>query len=414
FMILFAGRLWCTFCPLPAFGEWAARRRLYGVHKLKKWFSLGKKWPKRLDNMWIAALGFLGISLIVPWLVTRPVISGLLFITLIILGLGLHLVYTRRSFCRSICPAGCYIGYHSSDSIFSVRSRDREMCNKHVAKECIQGSPKGYGCPWITPYPGGLTENTYCGQCFECLKSCPLDNMTLKLRMIGRDIPNIAAKARNKFDEAWMGFIRFTLAPMYLLIFFGHYYWIKDWGNMGIIYGANLSTIGLLTPTIEGLSNWLGWALMVGGIALVGYPSLFYLFTWLSKKAVGDLKHSTKQLFLSFSYALAPYGMTLWIAFAISLIMVNWAYPLNAFTDPLGWGWNVLAIDKFSWSPLIPDMLPFIQAPIVLIGLGLAINSTYNIGMRMFEDHSKALRASAVMGILHVLAAFTVIWVLAG
>ncbi|MEE9585937.1 MAG: 4Fe-4S binding protein, partial [Nitrososphaerales archaeon] len=414
FMILFAGRLWCTLCPLPAFGEWSARRRIYGVHRLKKWFSLGKKWPKKLDNMWIGALGFLGISLIIPWLVTRPVISGLLFITLIALGLGLHLVYTKRHFCRSVCPAGAYIGYHATDSIFSVRSRDKEICNKHVAKECMQGSPKGYGCPWVTPYPGGLSENTYCGQCFECLKSCSLDNMTLKLRMIGRDLPNIAAKAKNKFDEAWMGFIRFTLAPMYMLVFFGPYFWIKDWGNMGNIYGANLPTIGLLTPTLGAFGNWLGWAIIVGGLALVGYPAVFYVFSWLAKKSVGDVKQSTKQLFLSFSYALAPFGMTLWIAFALSLIMVNWAYPLNAFTDPLGYGWNVLAIEKFAWNPFLPDMLPYIQAPVLFIGLGLAINSTYNIGMRLFEDHNKALRAAVIMGILHVLAALAVIWILAG
>jgi len=412
FMILFAGRLWCTFCPLPAFGEWLARRRLYGVHGLKKWLSLGKRWPKSLDNMWIGALSFLGISLIVPWLVTRPVISGLLFLTLIILGLILHLIYTKRYFCRSICPAGAYIGYHASDSIFSVRSRDPEMCSKHVAKECMRGSPKGYGCPW-TLYPGGNKENIYCGQCFECLKSCSLDNMTLKLRMIGRDLPSIAAKAKSRFDEAWMGFIRFTLAPMYLLVFFGPYYWIKDWGNMGVIYGANLSTIGLLTPTVDALGNWFRWAIIVSGIALVGYPAIFYTFSWLSKKAVG-VRHSAKQLFLSFSYALAPYGMALWIAFAISLIMVNWAYPLNAFIDPLGRGWNILAVDKFSWSPLIPDMLPYIQTPIVFIGLGLAINSTYNIGVKLFDDHAKALRATVVMGILHVLAAFAVIWVLVG
>ena len=414
FMILFAGRLWCTLCPLPAFGEWAARRRLYGVHSLKKWFSLGKKWPKRLDNMWIGALGFLGISLIVPWLVTRPVISGLLFLTLIVLGLSLHLVYTKRHFCRSVCPAGAYIGYHAGDSILSVRSRDQEMCKKHIAKECMQGSPKGYGCPWVTPYPGGMTESTYCGQCFECLKSCSLDNMTLKLRMVGRDLPNTAAKAKTKFDEAWMGFIRFTLAPMYMLVFFGPYFWIKDWGNMGIIYGANLSSIGLLMPSIGGFANWLGWAVIVGGIALVGFPAVFYAFSWLAKKAVGDVKHSTKQLFLSFSYALAPYGMALWIAFALSLIMVNWSYPLNAFSDPMGLGWNVLAIERFAWTPFIPNMLPYIQAPVLFIGLGFAINGTYNIGLRLFEDHNKALRGAVVMGILHVLAAFIVIWILSG
>lgn len=414
FMILLGARLWCTLCPLPAFGEWSTRRRLYGVHRLKKWFSLGRKWPKQLDNMWIGALSFLGISLIVPWLVTRPIISGLLFVGLVSIATIMHLVFTKRNFCRSICPAGAYIGYHSVDSLFSVRSRDKGTCDKHIAKECMQGSPNGYGCPWLL-YPGGNNDNTFCGQCFECLKSCSLDNMTLKLRMIGKDLPSIAAKAKGKFDEAWMGFIRFTLAPLYMIVFFGPTFWIKDWGNMSNVYGANWPTIGLLTPTPNALSNWLGWAVIVGGLSLAVYPAIFYGFSWLAKQAVGEVKQSAKDLFLSFSYALAPYGMTLWVAFALSLIMVNWAYPLNALLqDPFGYGWHLAPIDKFTWSPLLANMLPYIQAPVIFIGLAFAVNSTYNIGMKLFEDHSKAMKATIVMGVLHFAAALIVMFILAG
>src|SRR3990170_7713466 len=87
-----------------------------------------------------------------------------------------------------------------NNSLFSVRSRDKGTCDKHIAKERMQGSPNGYGCPWLL-YPGGNNDNTFCGQFFECLKSCSLDNMTLKLRMIGKDLPSIAAKAKGKFDE---------------------------------------------------------------------------------------------------------------------------------------------------------------------------------------------------------------------
>jgi hypothetical protein len=146
----------------------------------------------------------------------------------------------------------------------------------------------------------------------------------------------------------------------------------------------------------------------------VVFPSVFYAFSWLAKKSIGEVKHSTRKLFLSFSYALAPYGMTLWLLFALSLIMVNWSYPINAFTDPMGYGWNVLAIDKFAWTPFMPNLIPYIQVPILFIGLGLAINSTYNIGMKLFEDHTKAIRATVVMGALHVLSAIVIIWILMG
>jgi len=411
-MILFAGRLWCTLCPLPAFGEWLARKRLYSVYSLRKWFSLRKKWPKSLNNIWISALGFLGISLIVPWLVTRPVITGLLFFSLIFIALILHLIFTQRYFCRYICPAGGYIGYHSSASIFAIRQRDTSICDRHIAKECIRGSPRGYGCPWML-YPGGLDQNMYCGQCLECLKSCPLDNMTFKLRMIGKDLANLATKAKNKFDEAWIGFIRFTLAIFYELVFFGPYFWIKDWGNMGNIYGANLATISLLSPSLEGVNNWFKWAMMVSGVALLGYPTVFYVFSWIAKKVAKNIKHSSKQLFLSFSYALAPYGLFLWLAFAISLIFVNWAYPITAFSDPFGLEWNLFGT-KFEWKPILPDLLPYIQAPILFIGLALAINSTYNIAMKLLDNHEKAFKTSIVMGTLHTLTALAFIWIIAG
>jgi|Deesub1362A_J573_1020465.scaffolds.fasta_scaffold00067_8 polyferredoxin len=413
FLILFGSRTWCTICPLPAFGEWIARRRIYSVHNPRKWTSLGKKWPKSLNNMWVSALSFLGISLIVPWLVTRPVVTGLLFALLIAIPLFTHIIFDpQRNFCRSICPANGYIGYHSNASIFAVRSRDKSVCDKHRPKECIRGSPTGYGCPWKI-YPGGHNENTYCGQCYECLRSCPLDNMTLKLRMIGQDLAKIAAKAKNKFDEAWMGFIRFTLAVFYELVFFGPYFWIKDWGNMGIIYGANLATIGLLTPSLEGLNNWFKWALIVAGVALVGYPAVFYGFSWLAKKLAGENGISTRQLFLSFSYALVPYGLFLWLAFAFSLILVNWAYPITAFSDPLGWGWNIFGT-KFEWNPISPEVLPYLQAPLLLIGLALAINTTYNIARELLNDHAKAFRATLVMGILHTMAGLVFVWIVAG
>jgi|Deesub1362A_J573_1020465.scaffolds.fasta_scaffold00106_2 polyferredoxin len=416
FMILFAARSWCTMCPIPVFGEWIARRRIIGVNSIKG-LPPGKKWPKSLNNMWAPALGFLGLSLIIPWLVTRPVVTAIVFLSLILLGSVLYLIYPRRYFCKHVCPASGYIGFHSNASIFAIRSKSVQLCDKHVTKECVRGNQKGYGCPWMI-HPGRNRENTYCGQCLECLKSCSLDNMTLKLRMIGKDLVQIAVKARNKFDEAWMGFIRFTLAIFYELVFFGPYFWIRDWGNMGVRYGANLETIGLLTPPPWGIANWFKWALIVSIISLLIYPAVFYTFSWLSKKfagevKAGEVKYPAKQIFLSFSYALAPYGLFVWLAFAVSLLAVFWAYPLTAFSDPLGWGWNLFGF-KFEWDPIKPELLAFIQAPLIFTGLALALNTTYNIARKMFGDHSKAFRATLIMSILHILAAFVLIWIIAG
>ncbi len=412
FMIFFAGRLWCTMCPMPVLGEWLARRRLVEVPKIRKWFSLGREWPKSLDNMWISALGFLGISLIIVWLTTRPVITSLLFLLLIVIGLILHLYNPRRYFCRSICPANGYIGYHANASIFSVRAKDRSTCLRHRYKDCANGSPTGYGCPWGL-YPGGNDENTYCGQCFECIRSCPLDNMTIKLRMVGKDLANIARRAKDRYDEAWMGFIRFTTAIFYELVFFGPFNVLKDWGDMETKWGANLASAGVLIPTIHGLANWFKWAIIVSGIALVLFPAIFYAFSWCANRyAKSDLP--TKRVFLAFSYSLAPYGLLIWMSFALSLLLINWVRPINSFSDPFGLGWNLLGIEKIPWHPLMPEKLVFIQAPFVLFGLALAINSTYNIARELFKDHKMALKSTVIMSILHLIAAIIVVWVMAG
>ena len=274
----------------------------------------------------------------------------------------------------------------------------------------MNGSPKGYGCPWKL-YPGGMKENTYCGQCFECLKSCPLDNMTIKVRMIGKDIPEKAIATKHHFDESWMGFIRVSLAIFYTIAFFGPYWFLKNWGNMGNNFGANLATIGLLTPTYDGFLMWLNWAVLVSFVALIAFPGVFYLFARLAKRAAGAKDIPAKDVFGAFSHVLAPYGLTLWMAFALVLIMVNWAYPFTALMDPFGFGWDPIGM-RLHWAPIFPHMIPYIQLPLVLLGQALAINLTYIISLKMFKKRNPAFRATAVMAVFYTLCSLFFIYLI--
>lgn len=399
FMILFAGRLWCYACPIPVFGEWIARRSIVTVGKKPR----DGKFPKKYRNMWIPAAGFFVLSLFLPLLVTRPLITAFLFLTLLIAGTYFYLIHPPRYFCKHICPASGYIGYHSNASILAVRCRDRDVCRSHKDKKCING----YGCLWKL-YPGGNSENTYCGMCFECLRSCSLDNMTIKIRMIGNDLPKIAAKAEKRLDEIWMGFIRFSLAIFYELVFFGSIYWLKDWGNMGNRYAANLETAYLLIPSPVGILKWINWAIIVSAVTLILIPAVFYVFSWTAARVSGV---SERKMFSALSYSLAPYGLFIWIGFAISLLGAFWSYVVEAFADPFGYGIKLINLES-SWEPLDPYLILLLQSPFIIAGLVLAIVTTYRIAHQLVGE--KAVRITAVMSVLHISFALLLVRIIAG
>lgn len=410
FMILFIGRFWCSLCPMPAFGEWLARRRATTMNRARKWFSLNWKWPKKYDTVWPASLFFLGISLFLPWLVTRPVVTAIFFLSLIVMSFALHMIFRERWFCRTICPAG-YIGYHAPVSMMGVQSRDKELCAKHLCKECIRGGEKGYGCPWKL-YPGGKDWNAYCGYCFECMKSCPFKNMTVKIRMFAKEIANKTKGWRT--DEAWWAFIRFSLAIFYELVFFGSYFWIKDWGNMGNPYGVNALNFGMLGPVGDGFVNWLKWVAIVAGVSMAVFPALFYGFSAIAKRAARAKTVTTKETFVAFSYALSPYAQFTWVAFGITLVAVNWAYPINAFLDPAGMGWEPFGIPHFTWMPLFPQWVPYANMTLVLIGLALGLDCNYQIARNIFGSKNAAMRATAVMAPLYAATALLLAWIIMG
>ncbi|MEM0204037.1 MAG: hypothetical protein QXO16_08530 [Archaeoglobaceae archaeon] len=411
YSIFFSARAWCTMCPMPLFGEWIARRGILKINR--KFFSLNRPWPKSFDNMWGPAIGFLILSLFIVWIVTRPVVTAILFLALILIAIFCHLYNPLRYFCRSLCPASGYIGYHSNASIFTVGVKDPKICLRHRHKDCINGNKNGYGCPW-TLYPGMKSENTYCGQCFECTRSCPVGNVTLKLRNITKVLSDLSRKAvkANGYDEAWMGFIRFSLAIFYELVFFSAW-GLKYWGDMHRNYGANLFSIGTLMPSPTDLADWFKWALLVSAISLFVFPAIFYFGAYVAKRLSG-LKIPTSKVFLAMSYSLAPFGLFIWMSFALSLILVNWTKILNVLTDPFGLGWDLFGTGKRLLKPFLPAELLYLQIPFILVGLFLGVSATYLIAKQLTKSERDALKLSFPVSCIHLLSSIVAIWVVVG
>jgi len=376
------GRLWCTMCPIPAPSEWLQRQALVAPHRRRPW-TLGRRWPRRLQNIWIQNAAFLGVALFSPIILTRPLATGLLLLAFVLLAVGLSLIYERRVFCRYFCPVGGFIGLYSMVSPLELRVKDPEVCRQHRTKDCYLGNEQGFGCPWLV-FPGNLQRNTHCGLCTECLKTCTLNNVAVNLRLPGLDL--FVSKGR-RLDEAYKAFIMVACAFLYSVVLLG------PWGALKDI--ANLQDLGA----------WTIYALGFIGINLAITPGLFFGASWLGRRLARLSAVPARQLAIDLAYALVPFGLMAWIAFSLSFVLANFSYVWPVLSDPFGWGWNLLGTRDWPWTPYLPAMIPFLQAPVLLIGLAAAVVVAWRIAGEYAAGAKQT--ALAVAPVTLLLFAFT-------
>lgn len=380
-MVPLLSRVWCTICPIPVFGDWFQRRDMIrkSGEKVPRFTGLNRKWPKKLDNIWIQNIGFLTVATFSAIMVTRPVVTGILLSSLFIIGTVMALIWKGRAFCRYVCPVGGFLGLFSMTATVEIRPIDDATCQHHVDKECLKGGENSYGCPWLI-YPGGLKRNNFCGLCFECIKACPYDNLALNVREFGSDLTVKSGKA---VDEAFKTFIMLTLAPLYIIVMQGPWGWIRNMANVFWVPPFGWAVTGL-----EGFAVYTG-IFFIG--TLVFTPSIFLFFTWISKILVKSKDITLKKLFIHSSYELIPLALMAWIGFSIPLLLTSWTYIVNVMMDPFGLGWDPLGIGYIAWSPLIPEFIPYMQLITVIVGIYYSIKVGYKISTQLFEDKSKAL-----------------------
>jgi polyferredoxin/plastocyanin len=386
------GRGWCAVCPLPALGEWLARRRLIGVRpgaeegRSLAAGSLNRKWPKRLSNLWLPSLLFLGMCSVSTILVTRPALTALVLGLMLLAAVAVHAVYRRRSFCRWLCPLNAWMSLYAMTGMVEVRARDPEVCAGCRARSCVRGTDGAWRCPWHE-IPFRLERNNYCGLCMECVKACPNRNLTLRARPFAADT-TIA-----RWDEAWMAFIMATLVIAYSVTLLGPWGTPRQW--------ANVTEVG----------DWAGFALhgaVVWLSALVVVPALWWGAAWLARpRRGGGAAVPVRTLFLRYSYLLVPLGLFAWMAFSLPLMMVNYTHVLGSLSDPLGWGWDLFGTAGLRWRPLWPEWMPYLQVPLLLTGLAVSLSRGLAIARELFPRPAEAARSLLPHGAL--CAAFTLV-----
>jgi len=393
------GRGWCSVCPIPLPGEWLQRGAVIAPN-IKGGFTLGRRWPNKLRNIWLQNGSFALVALFSAVALTQPSVTAIVLAAFLFLAVGASLIFERRAFCRYLCPVGGFIGLYSQLAPIEVRAKDPSLCATHTEKTCYTGSADGYGCPWQV-FPGGLTKNTYCGTCVECLRTCPHDNIAINLRPLGADLQQPTGR---RLDEAFKAFIMLGSAMAYSLVMLG------PWG------AAKTAAYSV------GSMAWAGYAAAFLIFIFGLLPGLFWIAVALSKKIRphprplprkrerGKGEGGTRKAFVSFSYALIPLGLTAWVAFSLSFVLANISYLWPAISDPLGWGWNLFGTAAMEWTPHLAQAAPTLQV-IALVGGLLWASAT---ARQIAGDLKYSTRASLPVIAFCAAVAVGMLWLLVG
>jgi 4Fe-4S binding domain len=354
----FFGRIWCTICPLPFFGDWIQRSSFFspftgmtgGYNNI--FSGLFLKWPAWLSNDWPRLFVFMLLATFSTTLVATPIISGITVLMLLLVPTVMSMVWELRTFCRYVCPVSVFVGPYSRMSMLSVRNKSQVVCDRCKPQFCRNGSSDGWACPYGINV-GELKENSECGVCLECMRSCKYNNVSMFKRPFASEL------GTRNYGQAWLSNAVFILAIVYSVLYEGHWPVVRDYVN--ILDKGNWDLFGI-------------YALIVWSLALIITPGCIYFLSFAGVK-ISKTDTSGRSAFLISSGALLPLGLMLWIAFVIPMLFVNISFILQSLSDPFGWGWDFLGTANTPWHQLLPRYIPIFQSVIILTGTCLSLRN---------------------------------------
>ncbi len=396
FTFILVGRLWCLMCPIGAVNEWASR--------------LGRpdrKWPKPLQNLWIAN----GTFILLTWadvqlgVVRDPRVTAWIILLLLASAVLTGLFFQRRTFCRYLCPITGLIGIYSMMAPVELRARTCETCRTHKEKECFLGGPTNVGCPMFER-PWEMDSNAYCNLCFECVKGCPQDNLVLRLRAFGTDL---WATSRRHLDEAVLAVV-LAGASLYLT---GEM--VQPWHDtLDAIAGRlPLQLLGITShKTVEAVIN-AGLFLVV---ALGLIPLVVVAAAWAAQRllARAGKVHSLRQIVTVFGYMFVPIGLSMHLAHNLHHLLDEGPgivpaiqRAINRFT-PFSAG-----VPAWSLPPLLPHEVVYWTQMLLVMGFyGVSLYAGACLARRHFSNAATMFRAAAPMVLVSLVLVLLNVYVL--
>lgn len=205
FSFFFLARTWCGVCSLAVPGT-----LLQNLIKPKR------KTPQFIKDYsgWIMAF----LCIVVFWIeivwdaYNRPFLTGGIILVITLGSILFSVLFSRRSWCRYLCPLGAVNAIFAMPSVVELRSNRHVCLNRCQNHACFTGDGDISGCPMFR-HPYLVDNNRDCIMCAKCVKSCGNSSIQLNIRLAPQELWALETpRGADSFLIVAMGAIFFPFA----------------------------------------------------------------------------------------------------------------------------------------------------------------------------------------------------------
>ncbi len=378
FSFFFLARTWCSVCSFAVPGT-----------LLQNIIKPTRNTPAFIKNYsgWIMAV----LCILVFWLeivwdaYNNPYLTGGIILIITFSSILFSVLFSRRSWCRYLCPLGAVNAIFAMPSVVELRSNRHVCLNRCQTHACFTGDADISGCPMFR-HPYLVDNNRDCIMCAKCIKNCENSSIQLNLRLAPQELWALETPRRaDSFLIVSMGAIFFPFVQQ------NEFFRLVD----GLT--AALANVGLLLPdSIVASFLFFVWILVfqVGYYLMVIVQSLY-------------AKMDKNLLLPLFGYGCIPLILGGFMAFHLDAFVRGAGRIVPNLQELFGWQYSYENIRLIS-----SDSTSVLQIITVIGGLLASLYATYRVIDRAMAGDTVTSRSLVIpFSFLIILAGLFVVLV---
>lgn len=358
FSFFFLARMWCSVCTLAMPGK-----HLQNLLKPKR---ATPSFIKEYSGWLMATLCIMVMWVEIVWnAYENPHLTGWIILAVSIGSCICSVLYSRRAWCRYLCPLGAINAIFAMPSVLELRSNRHVCLNRCKEHNCFGGGEIKGGCPMFR-HPYLVDNNRDCIICGDCIKNCNHSSIHLNLRLAPQELWSLETpRMADSFLVVALGAIFFTFA------LHGEFY------NLSADVARLTSGLGFEPPV------WLAGSLIFFSLILVFQVGYYLMVKAQSWHARMDQKFLRSML----GYGFIPLILGGYLAVHLEMFVGGAGRIVPAVQQALN-----MPVTYEASRLLSHDSAYVLQIITVMGGLLASMYATYRIIGRLLTDETVTTR----------------------